>query len=406
MAKVRTRKRGKTYSYIFEAGKTAEGKRHVIEKGGFESEDAAYEEGLKAYTDWKHGGIGITNENLLVSELLTLWYDQYKNELSRGSQDNYERGIRILKSLIGHIPLEQLRPRDIDFMLKKLASEDKSQSYLKHIKSVLNMALSYAVYPAELIKSNPATEIHIPKNTRTGIVKRVIVTPEKFAEIIEKFPFGTFMHIIFMLAYHTGMRISEICGLTWENVDLTNRIITVKTQLVYVARTHFFKGLKTDSSYRTIYIDSVLAETLTKWKTLQQQNKERMQGGYLKCYSNEKQEVTIASSSLNIQGQTPINLVVTDLDGRPVHARNTFYYFKQFGLNAHSFRHTHATMLAEAEVGPKEVAARLGHSKIDLTMNLYTKTTEKMLKNTSSKFEQIIKNNADKDANADKKQTN
>ena len=60
MAKVRTRKRGKTYSYIFEAG-TVNGKRKVVEKGGFPTAGAAYKAGVEAYNDYLHGNIGITS---------------------------------------------------------------------------------------------------------------------------------------------------------------------------------------------------------------------------------------------------------------------------------------------------------------------------------------------------------
>ena len=75
MAKVRTRKRGKTWSYIFEAGKKEDGKRRVVEKGGFPSKEAAYDAGTAAYTDWKHGNIGITSENITVADFLQNWLD-------------------------------------------------------------------------------------------------------------------------------------------------------------------------------------------------------------------------------------------------------------------------------------------------------------------------------------------
>ena len=64
MTRVRVRKRGKTFSYIFEAGKTLEGKRKVVEKGGFSTKQDAYNAGVDAYNNWKHGNIGITSENI------------------------------------------------------------------------------------------------------------------------------------------------------------------------------------------------------------------------------------------------------------------------------------------------------------------------------------------------------
>ena len=74
MAKVRTRKRGKTYSYIFEAGQQ-DGKRKVVEKGGFPTKKEAYEAGVAAFTDWKHGNIGVTSEKVLVKNFANLWLE-------------------------------------------------------------------------------------------------------------------------------------------------------------------------------------------------------------------------------------------------------------------------------------------------------------------------------------------
>ena len=72
MSQVRTRKRGKTYSYIFEAGKVG-GKRKVVEKGGFATKTAAYKAGVEAYTDWLHGNIGITSEAITLKDFMTKW---------------------------------------------------------------------------------------------------------------------------------------------------------------------------------------------------------------------------------------------------------------------------------------------------------------------------------------------
>ena len=75
MSQVRTRKRGKTFSYIFEADKKPDGKRKVVEKGGFATKKAAYDAGVAAYTDWKHGNIGITSENISVKDFMQNWLD-------------------------------------------------------------------------------------------------------------------------------------------------------------------------------------------------------------------------------------------------------------------------------------------------------------------------------------------
>ena len=65
MAIVITRKRGRTYSYIFEAWQV-NGKRKTVEKGGFRTKDDAYIADVEAYTDFKHGNIGIVSDHITL----------------------------------------------------------------------------------------------------------------------------------------------------------------------------------------------------------------------------------------------------------------------------------------------------------------------------------------------------
>ena len=60
------------------------------------------------------------------------------------------------------------------------------------------------------------------------------------------------------------------------------------------------------------------------------------------------------------------------------------------GLNAHSFRHTHATLLIENGATPKEVSSRLGHANVFITQNLYTHATDKMNEKAADIFTKIM----------------
>ena len=74
MAQVRVRKRGKTFSHIFEAGKI-DGKRKVVEKGGFQTKPEAYKAGVAAYNDFLHGNIGIMSESITLEKFLASWIE-------------------------------------------------------------------------------------------------------------------------------------------------------------------------------------------------------------------------------------------------------------------------------------------------------------------------------------------
>ena len=62
---------------------------------------------------------------------------------------------------------------------------------------------------------------------------------------------------------------------------------------------------------------------------------------------------------------------------------------KKYGMNSHSFRHTHATRLIEAGAKPIDVASRLGHSNASITLDIYTHDTDKMKRETARLFAKI-----------------
>ena len=77
---------------------------------------------------------------------------------------------------------------------------------------VLSIALKYAIYPAELITANPTVGLSIPRSAPRKVIRRTVVTPERFAAI----PSNNRYYPAIKLLYRTGMRISEVLGLTWE----------------------------------------------------------------------------------------------------------------------------------------------------------------------------------------------
>ena len=109
MAQVRTRKRSKTFSYIFEAGKTADGKRKVVEKSGYPTKDAAYKAGVAAYNDYLYGNIGITSESISLKDFMPMWFANVV-------------AINVKPSSYGHVARRSARidVADVDFEAKKI----------------------------------------------------------------------------------------------------------------------------------------------------------------------------------------------------------------------------------------------------------------------------------------------
>ena len=395
-ATIRTRKRGKTYSYSFDAGKNpVTGKRKMIEKGGYASEQEAYDAGVAAYADWKSGNIGITSERIKLCDYLNAWLENVaRPTIRRTTYGNYYTALKVrIIPQLGELYLQDLRPRDVDMWVQQLAARGFSKGTIATTKMLLSHALRYAVYPAELIASNPSEGIKVPRSAPEKIVSRTIISPQQFQAILRKYNEGHKYHILFLLAYHTGARIGELLGLSWEDVNFQQGYLDIKRQIVcpHVAHCHFFAKPKTTSGERRIFVDDKLLNALRRWRVLQSKNELQLGAAYQIVYEGEHRKVS-STPKIDPPHDSAIthSLICSDQFGLPIKYSAVRYVLGRFGLNAHSFRHTHATMLIEAGAKPVDVAERLGHIDAAITQNLYTHNTEEMQRETAAIFGNLV----------------
>lgn len=392
MAQVRVRKRGKTFSYIFEAGKV-DGKRKVVEKGGFPTKAAAYKAGVEAYNDFIHGNIGITSESITLKDFMTAWLNEVVAlNVKPNTMQTYQSvfNSRIIPYL-GEVKIQEITPAMLDKWIRGLQKLGLSFSSISAAHALIHHVLDYAVYPAKLISSNPAVYIKVPKNAPRNVIKRHIITPEKFKSLIEKYPFGTPYYIPLMLLYHTGMRIGEVLGLSWNDIDFAAKKINLTRQIINVRkRGLYFTTLKTQSSRRYILIDDYLLGELARWQNQQAENEKLCGDSYVYIYHEEDGHIIRQSKCLPISHADKVLLVCTRQNGNLILKGQFVRQLKSEEINAHSFRHTHATQLIESGANAKGVAARLGHADATLTQNLYTHNTLKLQEETLAIFDKTL----------------
>ena len=390
MAKLRARKRGKTWSYNFDA-LTLDGKRKIVEKGGFKTKKEAYDAGTLAYASYKNGNIGIVTEKIACKDFFDKWLNVKKKEVKATSFDAIGRRIKKLVPYMGEIKLQSLRPRDVDGVISILADEGYSHNTLSAILRTLKNALDYAVYPCELLQNNPARLIKVPKRAPKEVIKRQVIGREKLNELLTVYPFGHQFYMPIIIAYHTGMRLGEVLGLCWDAVDLEKRKISVIRQLTQTSKGLYFGTPKTKTSVREILIDSRLVSVLKEWKKAQAQNELTQGASYFHAYEDEKGGLwQISKNQDPPEGFILRRLICVDKSGKTVSRQGIARAFRKYGVNFHSLRHTHTTMLIEGGAIAKDVAARLGHTDATITQNLYTHDTEEMQKNTVELFENLI----------------
>ncbi|WP_313991586.1 site-specific integrase [uncultured Selenomonas sp.] len=384
---IRTRKRGKTFSYSFEISRNP---RRMKEKGGYATEKEALEAGIKAYADWKSGNIGIISEKILLKDYFSAWMNNVmRPNLKRSTCLSYENTVhaRILPYL-GSLYVQDIRPRDVDLWLRQLAQKGYAYKTIHLARTILSSALKYAVYPAELISVNPATGLSIPRNAPRKVRKRTVISLEQFAAI----PPTSKYYAALKILYHTGMRISEVFGLTWDDINMSTGEITIERQLLYSS---YFDTPKTESSERSFYADTALLSYLRTLKAAQAANEMRLGEAYQLPYEDTRDErrlILLPKKMPPPPGCVYRPLICLKPNGIPYRYDHVKRILRPMDLNSHSFRHTHATKLIEAGAKPVDVAARLGHADATITQNLYTHDTDKMKKETVRIFEEIVGN--------------
>lgn len=370
------RKRGDNWYYYFEAGKV-NGKRKKIERKGGSTKKEAQIALRNAIAEFEQKGNSIVESNISISDYFDYWFENYVLiNCKYNTQQYYRQTIdNHIKPYFGSYKLKQITSKSLQEFLNKKFIDGFSKSSISAFNGVLQKAFRMAVNPYNFIKNNPATNIYLPKfNESLKDDKLKIISRDDFEKIIKRFPEGSSFYIPLQIAFHTGMRASEVCGLTWDYVDLNKKIIKVRQILILKNSKIEFGTPKTTSSNRDILIGETLLDILKKHKDNQEKNKKY----YKEYYINS-------------------NFVCTKENGQVV-TMNTLKYLSRvvnyelcINFNFHSLRHTHATMLLESGANPKYVQKRLGHNRIATTLDTYSHVTESMEKSTISLFEQFLK---------------
>ena len=319
-------------------------------------------------------GLVIDGKSLKFSEFVDVWKRDYgSKELA---PTTYKRYCRMLETRIlpyfGHFYINKIRPTDImkfydllekDTQLVRKKGNNGSKTkkplsgktILEHHR-LLRAMLHRAVY-WQLIVSNPAERVQPPRAKKP---KRRSYDDEQtkiLLENLEKLTVeDTKYKVAIILTIFTGVRLGELMGLEWQDVDFRNGIISINRSSQYLSDMGVFtKVPKTESSIREIAIPEFIISLLEEYK-LWYEDQKLLYG-----------ELWTNSDRLFVQA-----------DGKPMHPSSISKWFVKYvstiGLpviNFHGLRHTNASLLVAQNVDIAVVSARLGHAQISTTLDFY-----------------------------------
>jgi len=416
---VSVRKRGKVYEYRFETA-SVDGTRKWITKSGFRTKQEALNQGALDYNEYYRIGRVKRNKEMSYADYLDFWIDTYCNfNLKYSTIVTYLNIMKnYLKPMLGGYSLSQIDTQMLqEFINKIYVEKNLSKWYLKGIMKVIKGSLKYACYTVNYINENPAERVHIPRYEIVAGDPAHIFTQEEIERILDRFKNTPHIYYAFLTAYYTGMRTSEVFGLTWDCVDFENKTITINKNIIrknkfgLPKRYKSTKGhsievwsygtCKNPQSQRTISIGDTLVEALKEFKRLQEENRKYYGDNYLKHYEKrviseytQRPEIKIVDAKAELNIDLPeAKLVFVSPNGFFRGTESTRYAFKvinyELGIPCrfHDFRDTHATRLIEQGADIKAVSKRLGHSTIMTTYNIYVRVTDKMETETVKTFE-------------------
>lgn len=306
MSNVTIQKRGKFYQYKFEIAKV-DGKRKFISKSGFKTKTEAEKEGILAYNDYLNTGSSFSVSYISYADFLDYWIENYCYvNLKYHTIEAYQNIIKNhIKPRLGFYRLSQITTSTLQEFLNNLYVEKSfSKNFMKNILKVLKTSFSYATDVVGFVKENPALKVKIPKYDIPDEDPAHIFTKEEFEMILERFQNNHAFYYAILTAYYTGLRVSEVFGLTWNDIDLEKKTLTVNKNILKKNQngaTHgrhisgkattvwYFGTCKTKSSYRTIEIGDTLVKALKEYKEEQERDKKEYGDLYMKHYIKERQ---------------------------------------------------------------------------------------------------------------------
>ena len=299
MAKGSVRKKGKKWYYRFYV-EDASGKMVQKEYAGTESKSETEKLLRQAMYDYESKKFVAKTDNLTVGELLDMWAEEELKvgTLSNGTVENYLGAIRCIKKHpIAERKLKSVTAEHLQTFLDLLTfggefpdgkvRKGYSKDYIHSFSAVLQQAFRFAVFPKQLITFNPMQYIKLKKQAEDvdlfsdDEVEEGIqpISHEDYERLIEYLKVKNPPAILpIQIAYYAGLRIGEVCGLTWQDINLEEQCLTIKRSIRYDGTKHKnIIGPTKRKKVRIVDFGNTLTEIL---KTVRkEQLKSRMQYG-------------------------------------------------------------------------------------------------------------------------------
>jgi integrase len=304
------------------------------------------------------GGNYVETTRLTVSDFLERWIEHMQGQVSPRSHERYAELCRKnIMPLLGGLMLTKLQPAHISQAYAKALTSGRrdgkgglSARTVTHLHRVLREALQQALR-WQLLARNPADAVKPPKVSRKTMQTYDMAQTAELLETLR----GERLFVPVILAVLCGLRRGEIAAIRWGQIDLAKAQLSVSRSAEQTRAGVRYKEPKSGRS-RTVALSQTVVEELRAHRVSQAQELLRL--------------------GVRVTDET---FVCARKDGNPLQPDSfTHDWDRKIAkttlprLRFHDLRHAHATHLLSSGVHPKVASERLGHSKIGITLDLYS----------------------------------
>ena len=319
---------------------------------------------------------GVDGKSVTLSEWFEEWFVKYKAPMLKdGGSPSYKRKfLNYYGTRIGLKPLADIRQIHVQTAIADMLKEGRTSRSVREATGILQSCVEAAIANG-LMFLNPVLGVMIPKCEK--VERRVLTVEEQ--EIFLGYLKATksWYEEMYKLMLLTGMRIGEVGGLQWGDIDFTNRFISIKRSLSYQyedgVKTIFFTSPKTENSVRKIPFFGETKDILMR--QFEKQKAKRADMGK-KWKQPKDMDDLIFTTSLG----TPIGRYTIENDMRNItkqinetlriEAEYSGTIPKKFErVHPHALRHTFATRCFEKGMTPRTVQEIMGHSNYNTTVS-------------------------------------
>lgn len=344
--------------------------------------------------------IDYKRNNITLNEWFDEWFTNYKipNIKPQSIVPMKSKYYNNFGTAIGNMKVTDITNLDIQRVINEMAGKGLATSTMREALGRVRECLESAKNN-RIIDINPCFEIIVPwKNKNVEKCFLSMQQQQRFLQEINNTWYKEMFHVMFL----TGLRIGEVGGLKWEDIDWSKKQINVKRSLCcqyeYGVKTLRLTEPKTPNSYRSIPFMGNVEEMLLSQQLKQKKQKElygerwRSQGEF----DDFVFTTSLGSPVVRHIAEKEVRKAVDRINHQEeIDALNENREPIKFPpAHPHAIRHTFATRCFESGMNPKVVQQIMGHAHYSTTIDIYTHVTEQKYRNEIDKFNNRLKNSS------------